>query len=1288
LLTLGETERAAFVLGEALALWRGRALTDAERWEPSQVEATRLEQVRLDAEELRVDAHLQSGRCGDVLAEAQAMVSRQPLRERRWALLATAQYQAARQGEALRTLRQARSVLASELGVDPGPELVALEQAILRQDPSLVADGVRGVASAECPYRGLVPFDVDDADGFFGRDLEIEEGVRRLTALGVLVVVGASGSGKSSLVRAGVTATLQRTGRTVVVVTPGSAPMDALGALPAFGRAVLVVDQCEEAVTLCRDAAEQTRFFTALAEHAEQAPLVVALRADHLADVSGSAAFARVVERGLYLLRSMGETDLRAAIEGPARQAGLLLEAGLVDLLVREVEGEPGALPLLSHALRQTWERREGRTLTVEGYRAGGGIRGAVAQTAEKVYEGLPIERRPLLRDLLLRLVTPSADGEPIRIRAPRRSLAIDADREQLIEQLVSARLVTTDGDTVGVAHEALVRAWPRLSGWLDDDVEGQRVFGHLAAAAETWDQMGRPDSELYRGVRLSQALDWRNKTGADLTPTEREFLDTGRHVAERESRRARRAKSRRRVAVIAAAVLVLAAVGGAIVAVRQGARAEMAAVAADARRAAALALDADNIDEALLLAAEAVHLDDSPDTRASLLATLGRNPALVGTVRSPDQVYEVAVSPSGDAVAVGHLNTGITFHDPRTLEQTGSLAVAAGDLEYRPDGEQLAVAVKNYYQTQSMRLVEATTLRDEPVQPGGIPSGAVEGWDVAYSGDGRFVAASIDNYNHWSYPDQHSTVLVWEVAGPQQPIHTIDFAEGVDSVALSRRGDLLYVRLDDSPRLRAYEVATGRVAASVGVDGFLFGTGSGTTDNAADGLEVSPDGATLAVAEADEIVLRDAESLTERARLRGHSGPVRSLQFSPDGTRLASGAEDRKAIVWDLADGSPRDALGGHAGGVNRVAFSPDGATLYTVGDPGLLMWDLEGDRRFVQRATPFAPGDPENTASPSPDGQVVVRINDWGNNNDSGTRMEFYDVAGRRLGEPIELDDTAGDAAWRPRTDQLAVAKPGGVIAMWDWQRREVVAERRVTDGEIAALAYSDDGTRIIVGEASGVVVELDADTFEVLSPPVDIGHRFPGITSAADERMAIALPDSEPDEPGWYAVVDFLDGESTRVALAVSASSADVSPDGRHLTIGGRNGEIGVVDLRTGEWVRPPVVAHADFVERVAYNRDGSRFASSALDGQVMIWDATTVTPLATLVPQESQSRTAVTFLDDGYTLMITRADGAAYTWDTNVEHWIEYACGVAGRNLTDSEWRNAFGDRPYRETCPTA
>ena len=189
---------------------------------------------------------------------------------------------------------------------------------------------------------------------------------------------------------------------------------------------MLVVDQCEEAITLCQDPDERAQFFNALTAHAERGPLAVALRADRLGEVSAHPRFARLIEQGMYLLSAMDEADLRAAIQGPARQAGLLLEPGLVDLLVREVEGAPGALPLLSHALRKTWERREGRTLTVAGYHASGGIRGAIAQSAEELYERVPEDQRPQLRDLLLRLVVVDPEGAPVRSRVPRRLLAAD----------------------------------------------------------------------------------------------------------------------------------------------------------------------------------------------------------------------------------------------------------------------------------------------------------------------------------------------------------------------------------------------------------------------------------------------------------------------------------------------------------------------------------------------------------------------------------------------------------------------------------------------------------------------------------------------------------------------------------------------------------------------------------------------------------------------------------------------------------------------------------------------
>ena len=405
LLTMGEAEQAHHALGEALRLWRGPPLVDLNGWTTGQVEADRLTELRLDAEECLFDAGIRSGRYAEVIGPAQSAVTQAPLRERRWGLLAVAQYQSGRQADALRTLHRARTVLITELGLDPGPDLVALERAILRQDPALAPPPLAAQAITACPYLGLLSYDLTDVDTFFGRDAEVAECLRRLGSSGVLAVVGPSGCGKSSLIRAGVAAALEQTGRRPFVVTAGTRPSTVLADSPTPD-AVLIVDQFEEAFTLCTDPAERTRFFQGLVQEADRGQLVISLRIDHLASLVDHPELARLVERGLYLLGPMDETGLRAAISGPAARAGLLLEPGLVDLLVREVEGQPGALPLLSHALRRTWERREGRTLTVAGYQATGGIRGAVAQSAEQLYESLTSSERLVLQQVLLRLVS------------------------------------------------------------------------------------------------------------------------------------------------------------------------------------------------------------------------------------------------------------------------------------------------------------------------------------------------------------------------------------------------------------------------------------------------------------------------------------------------------------------------------------------------------------------------------------------------------------------------------------------------------------------------------------------------------------------------------------------------------------------------------------------------------------------------------------------------------------------------------------------------------------------
>ncbi len=335
LMTLGEVDRAAYLLTQGLSLWRGEAFADVESWPPAADEAKRLGELRLEAEELRVDAHLRAGRHDEVLAEAQALVRAAPLRERRWSLLALAQYQSGAQGEALRTIHQLKSLLARQLGIDPGHDVVALEQAILRQDASLLSGPALAPSAANCPWQGLKPYGEADADRFFGRDNDVGSCLEILRRTSLLVLVGPSGSGKSSLLHAGVAATLRGRGRSTVSITPGTHPMQAITALGQAGPdTVVLVDQFEELFSLCADVKERQEFLEALTAEVAVGTVVLALRADHLADLASSPAFSRLVERGLYLVGGLDEHDLSRAIEGPARQAGMVIEPGLVDLLV------------------------------------------------------------------------------------------------------------------------------------------------------------------------------------------------------------------------------------------------------------------------------------------------------------------------------------------------------------------------------------------------------------------------------------------------------------------------------------------------------------------------------------------------------------------------------------------------------------------------------------------------------------------------------------------------------------------------------------------------------------------------------------------------------------------------------------------------------------------------------------------------------------------------------------------------------------------------------------------
>lgn len=1294
MLALGEPDRAILAFREALALWRGPALRDVEEWAPARAEIERLDELRLETEEAVVDASLRMGLQAGILAEARARVAQAPLRERRWAMMALAQYLSGSQADALATLRRAREMLSRELGLDPGAELVELEQAMLRQDPSLSAATALPRPVARCPYPGLLPYDVDDVDFFFGRDADVAACRRRLADSGVVVLVGPSGSGKSSLLRAGLAAQLADEGVRCTIVPTGASEDELLTEIEnGDAGSVLVLDQVEEVVARLASPAQRARLAEALVACVSRRRVALAIRADRFGDFSELPGFAGLAERGLVLLGPLEEDALREVIEGPAREAALLLEPGIVDVLLQDVRDDPGALPLLSHALRETWERREGRTLTVEGYRSSGGIRGAVARSAEQVYDGLSDADQAKLRGLMLRLLTLAPDGEPLRSAVPRAAIPGDEAHAHLIEHLVRARLVTADADVIDLAHETLARAWPRLRGWLDDDLEGQRILRHLSTSAESWHAMGRPDAELYRGDRLGRATTWWSASGADLTANEEAFLARSREVADAEAADVDRAatvqrrRRRRAVALVATAatLALVAGVAGWIAvrerdnAARERDQASAQRLVASARRAASLSQASDDVAASLLLAVEAVRRDPSSDAQAALLAALGRSPALVRVVPGGGSLV---ASADGKRLFVGDLE------DQPRLVDTTTYDIVSGDSPYL--AAKLAEPGRSVFPGRRGVEVETADGGSRHVRVPGF--GGLQPWRVASDRSAQHVAAAFDEESD-DAAHLVSTVVVWDPARPADTtrrVHVTGTAVhgGIDDFVLAPRGSRLFVAGRNAVAwLRAYDTATGELLSSVTTTQSQTSSSPGSRpvpvgDRAPSLVRISPDGRTLATNDGAEVVLVDPRTMSIVSRLRGQTHRVLAVEFSSDSRLVAASALDGSTLVWDRETGAIVQRLEGIREPVLSLAFSPDSQTLDGSTADSVLVWDLAGKRRFVSSLNqPVGPLGYLVVAAP--DGRSAAYFKFAFTSQGRGTSFDLVTAQGQHVAVRAGFRNWG---AYSPSGD-LLVTVIDDRVQVWDPTTGRLLREARVPGIEKATTAtFTTDGSWIVVGDADDKVQAVNADTLAVVGQAVQLGRRLNELVAAGADRTVVATLFSDDPAAPAYIVVDLTDGSTRQSWLPdeTQVGLAAVSPDGERLAVALPRGRAGLANLRTGRWIGEPTTAH-DLTTRIDFSSDGTRFVTSGFDGRVVLWDGLTGDRLAAVQPLGPDFETGVAFLPDGHTVSIAASNGQMFRWDTDPAAWLIYACQVAGRNLDEDEWRSAFGSDPYRETC---
>lgn len=477
------------------------------------------------------------------------------------------------------------------------------------------------------PFQGLQYFDEKDAARFFGRETLVAKVIGRLAASRFLTVIGASGSGKSSVVRAGVIPALRRGERLaddslpptdsgqwdIRILTPSAHPLDALAvsltreaesvsaittlradllqdpnSLSLVARRVLaqnnkkhlllVIDQFEEVFTQCRQDDERRAFIENLLyaiDSADPQPITIllTLRADFYSQLAFQDHLRELVSQNQEFIGAMSREELARAILQPATLGNWKVQEGLVEVILDDLGSEPGALPLLSHALLETWKRRRGRVLTVSGYTAAGGVRGAIAQTAETVFrQRLSSEQQPIARMIFIKLAEMGEDSLDTRRRAAFSELITRSTDTSTIDAVLSiltdARLVTTGtlepGDTrvVEVAHEALIREWPTLRDWLNQNREGLILHRQLTEDTNDWIKLGRDSGALYRGARLKQTLEW-VKTNADLISlAEQEFLDASRKVAQKEAGLTQRLVRARWVQALLAIIVIVVILG------------------------------------------------------------------------------------------------------------------------------------------------------------------------------------------------------------------------------------------------------------------------------------------------------------------------------------------------------------------------------------------------------------------------------------------------------------------------------------------------------------------------------------------------------------------------------------------------------------------------------------------------------------------------------------------------------------------------------------------------------
>jgi WD40 repeat protein/energy-coupling factor transporter ATP-binding protein EcfA2 len=1006
---------------------------------------------------------------------------------------------------------------------------------------------------AQCPFPGLSSFAQEQYHKFFfGRDELIRDLEKELARDNFLAVIGTSGSGKSSVVLAGLIPKLKERERRLesVRITPSNEPLKQLEILLKVSqqRSILVVDQFEELFTLCEDKATRQEFIDKLFHLAERQKVVITMRADFLGECTFYPPLRKRIETRQKLVGPMEPAELITAMKMQADMGGLRFEAGLSHSILNDVQGEPGAMPLLQYALQELWKRRRGRWLCDEEYQAIGKVQQAIAKTADDFYHSLPAQKQEQIQNIFLRLTRldkNAIQGEQRRDTRQRVELedlvpsgSNLAETKNLVQQLagegvrlvVTSRNETTGKEEVEVAHEALIRYWPTLQEWLSQNRNDLQLRENINQAAQDWHQhKEKPDQNSYlihQGGRLEDAkVLLEQPKFVHLNQEEAEYVFA---CLELRDRIRRQEKQRRYRLLFAAVSSAFVFAGFAIFAGYQWRQAEAERI------------------QALSISSEAKLEVDQLE-------------ALIGSLQAAKEVKQLWISNTilrNEVMGRLHKVTSEVTEINRLEGHTRSVT----DVSFSPDGQLLA-------STGADGTVRLSDLHGKEVIKFGVSKQRVR--NIYFSPDGRLLATG----------GEDGTTKLWDLKGnlikefPKQ-------REGVFNITFSGKSKTSATGYGDGMvRLWNWE---GKLLKE-------FPAHTTSRNKKVWGLRFSPDGKTLATGSEDHTAkLWDLKGKL-LSEFKGHKGTVFAVAFSPDSQKLATASMDSTVKLWDLK-GKELTELSGHKDGVFSVNFSPDGQNVATGSKDGVVRyWDLNGKllkefkghldavRRviFSPNGKLLATGGYDNT----------VRL--W----NLEYRQQLTDFKGHK--------GKVGSVSFSPDAEMLATAGADGTVRLWDYSSRDQLTEFKGHKGIIWKVIFSPNGKLLATSGEDGTarlwsLFGKQRTEFK--------GHKggVLGLNFSPDGKF---LATSGKD--GTARLWD-LSGKQLREFKGHEGTvlSVSFSPDSKLLATAGMDGIVGLWNL-SGEKVRE-FTAHRDWINSVIWSNDGQKLATGSSDRTIRLWD----------------------------------------------------------------------------------